>query len=136
MLQVPGFWLTFLYYFSVTNLIVILVISQGMRISFYDQSLYQLSVLIGLIAGLLGANFNRSVTISASFKNQKIFLKTLNETLAEIGFTPKSQVEDFTVYEKSAIKTLFSGKIFVHIEKNSATIIGRSHIIKKISKAI
>lgn len=136
MLQVPGFWLTFLYYFSVTNLIVILVVSQGMGIGFDEQILYQIAVFLGLIAGLVGAKFNRSITISASFANQKKFSKILNETLSQMGFEPKSQLEDFTVYEKSTWKSWFSGKIFVRIEAKSATIIGRSNMVKKLSQVI
>lgn len=136
MLQVPGFWLTFLYYFSVTNLIVILVVSQGMGIGFHERILYQIAVFLGLIAGLVGAKFNRSVTISASFSNKKTFSKILNETLSQMGFEPKSQLEDFTVYQKLTWKTLFTGKIFVRIENKSATIIGRSSIIKKLSQII
>ncbi|MBE9170347.1 hypothetical protein IQ238_23435 [Pleurocapsales cyanobacterium LEGE 06147] len=136
MLQVPGFWLTFLYYFSVTNLIVILVVSQGMGIGFNDRLLYQIAVLLGLIAGLVGAKFNRSVTLSAYFSNKKAFSKILNEILSQMGFEPKSQLEDFIVYDKSSWKTLFTGKIFVQIEDSSATIIGRSSIIKKLSQVI
>ncbi len=136
MLQVPGFWLTFLYYFSVTNLIVILVVSQGMGINFNDRILYQIAIFLGLIAGLIGAKFNRSVTISASFANKKKFSKILNETLSQMGFEPKSQLENFTVYEKSSWKSLFTGKIFVQIEAKSATIIGRSNIIKKLGQII
>jgi hypothetical protein len=86
------------------------------------------------MTGLLGANLNRSVTVTAPVKRQVAFLQTLNETLAAIDFQPTSELESFTVYQKSAIATLFSGKVFVKIEGKSATIIGRANVIKQLIK--
>ncbi|MGK7873854.1 MAG: hypothetical protein AB4426_11240 [Xenococcaceae cyanobacterium] len=134
--QGPGFLVTFLYYFSSTTLIVMFVTSKGMGMSLETGLPYQFGILFGLVAGLLGANFNRSATISASFQNKKAFTKNLNEVLSEMGFEEKSQLEEFTVYEKSPLRTLFSGKVFVKIDQNSATIIGRSSNIKRLSQII
>ncbi len=97
---------------------------------------YQFGILFGLVAGLLGAYFNRSATISVSFRNKKTFIKTLDQALSEMGFEKKSQLEEFAVYEKSAIRTLFSGKVLVQIDQNSATIIGRSSNIRRLSQRI
>lgn len=136
MLQLPGFWLTFLYYFAVTNLIVAITVSQGMGISWQDKSIYQLGVLLGLIAGLLGAKFNRNITINKDFKNDKTLVKTLNKSLAEMGFQAKSELDDFTVYEKSNFGSIFAGKVFVKIDKNlkCVTIAGRANLIKKLNQ--
>ena len=134
--QGPGFLVTFLYYFSSTTLIVIFVTSKGIGMSLETGLPYQFGILFGLVAGLLGAYFNRSATISVSFRNKKTFIKTLDQALSEMGFEKKSQLEEFAVYEKSAIRTLFSGKVLVQIDQNSATIIGRSSNIKRLSQRI
>lgn len=138
MLQLPGFWLTFLYYFAVTNLIVAITVSQGMGLSWQDKSIYQLGVLLGLIAGLLGAKFNRNITINKAFKNDKTLIKTLNKSLAEMGFQAKSELDDFTVYQKSKISSIFAGKLFVKIDKNlkCVTIVGRASIIEKLNQIL
>ncbi|NES87310.1 MAG: hypothetical protein F6K10_41675 [Moorea sp. SIO2B7] len=136
MLQGPRFLVTFLYYFSCTTVIVVVIASQIMGLSLEAKLPYQFGILFGLVAGLLGANFNRSVTISTSFRNKKVFTKTLNEALYEMGFEESTQVDEFTVYQKSALRTLFSGKVFVQIDNNSATIISRSSIIKRLSQKI
>ena len=135
MLQPPEFSLTFFYYFSVTNLIVVIVFSQRMGISWLDPSIYQLGILIGIITGILGANFNRNVTVTAPVQGKKVFLRTLNEILAEMGFEAKSELEGFTVYQKSTLATLFSGRVFVKIEGKLATIIGRASTIRKLAKS-
>lgn len=134
--QGPGFLVTFLYYFSSTTLIVIFVTSKGIGMSLETGLPYQFGILFGLVAGLLGAYFNRSATISVSFRNKKTFIKTLEQALSEMGFQKKSQLEEFAVYQKSAISTLFSGKVLVQIDQNSATIIGRSSNIKRLSQII
>ncbi len=134
--QGPGFLVTFLYYFSSTTLIVMFVTSKGIGMSLETGLPYQFGILFGLVAGLLGAYFNRSATISVSFRNKKTFIKTLEQALSEMGFQKKSQLEEFAVYEKSAIRTLFSGKVLVQIDQNSATIIGRSSNIKRLSQRI
>jgi hypothetical protein len=134
MIQPPGFWLTFLYYFAVTNLIVVAIVSGRLGMNWLDPSLYQLSVVIGLMTGLLGATLNRSVTVTAPVKGKVVFLKTLNEELAAMDFQPISELESFTFYQKPSIASLFAGKIFVKIESKSATIIGRANVIKQLVK--
>lgn len=88
---------------------------------------YQLGSLVGLIAGLLGAYYNRSLSTSIPFTHKKTFLQTLNKTLSEMGYQQQGQLEDCIVYQKS--QRPFSGKLLVKIEDKSATIIGRSGIL-------
>jgi hypothetical protein len=132
----PNFIVTFLYYFSTTTLIVLLIASQGMGMSLQQQLPYQLGTLCGLVAGIFGSYFNRSQTIFVSFQNQKAFTKKLDEALAKLGFEPKDRLEDMVVYSKNSVQTLFSGKILVKIDQNSATIVGRSSNLKRLQNAI
>ena len=132
MVQGPGFFTTFLYYFSSTTLIVVLVASQGMNLSLETHLPYQFGILLGLAAGLLGATFNRSATLSASFRSQQAFLNTLDTVLGDLGYH-QSQHEDGIVYEKTPLQTLFSGRIWVQIDKHSATITGRAKHLQKLN---
>ena len=95
---------------------------------------YQIGMLLGLVSGLLGAIFNRSATFSTSLADPTAFTQRLDEALSEMGFEKKTQLEEFTVYEKSALKTLFSGKVLVKIDQDSATIISRSSNIRYLKK--
>ncbi|AFY76366.1 MAG: hypothetical protein IGR93_01630 [Hydrococcus sp. C42_A2020_068] len=134
--QGPNFIVTFLYYFATTTLIVLLLASQGMGMSLESRFLYQLGTLCGLVAGILGAYFNRSATISITFQNPKAFRKQLDTALAQMGFDRQTQLDNFVVYGKSALKTMFAGKILVKIDENSATIIGRSSNLKQLKQLI
>lgn len=133
MMQGPNFFVTFLYYFSTTTLIVLLLTSQGMGMSLETKLPYQLGTLCGLIAGLLGAYFNRSATRSITFSDRKAFIEQLEASLAQMGFEQKTQLEEFTAYTESSLGKALAGKILVKIEENSATIIGRSSIIKRLA---
>ena len=133
MVQGPGFFTT-LYYFSSTTLIVVLVASQGMNLSLETHLPYQFGILFGLVAGLIGATFNRSATLSASFRSQPA-LNTLNAVLGDLGFQ-QSQHEDGIVYEKSPLQTLFSGRILVQLDQHSATITGRAKNLQKLSRLL
>jgi hypothetical protein len=137
MLQGPNFWVSFLYYFAGTTLIVLLVASQGMGMNLDMALPYQMGTFCGLIAGIIGAYFNRSVTISVTFPNSKTLIRELDKALAQIGFEQKTQLDDYTIYSQSvALRTVFSGKIFVKIENNSAQISGRSRHIKRLKEAL
>ncbi|NJK47296.1 hypothetical protein HC931_02980 [Candidatus Gracilibacteria bacterium] len=137
MLQGPNFWVVFLYYFSGTTLIVLFVASQGMGMSLDMALPYQMGTLCGLISGIIGAYFNRSVIISLTFPNPKTLVLELDKALAQIGFEQKTQLDDYTIYSQSnTLRTVFSGKIFVKIENNCAQISGRSRYVKRLKDAL
>jgi uncharacterized protein YneF (UPF0154 family) len=136
MLTGPEFLTTFLYYFICTTLIVLLTISQGMGISL-DRFSYVIGMLMGLVAGLIGAYFNRSVTFSTPLKgNPKTFKRTFEKTLSDMGFELNGQMEDFTIYCKSPLKTLFAGRVLVKIEKDVVTIMSRSSTVKRLQEKL
>ena len=132
-IEPPGIAITFLYYFACTNVIVFFIaFTQSGRLGIDQSLLYQLGLVFGLLTGVLGAKFNRSITIKASYKNSKNFEKKLEKVLNNLGFITNSQLEEFTVYQIPTIKNLFVGKLFVEIEKRSATIICRASLAKQI----
>lgn len=132
----PGFWATFYYYFTGMTLIVALLASQFLGLSLTQPLPYRYGITLGLVAGLIGAYFNRSVTLSLEFKNKKDFTKTLNTTLADMGFETKSEINNFVVYQRPMVRNLFSGKVFVQIENGIATIISRASTIRRLRQRL
>jgi len=134
-IEPPGLVITFLYYFACTNVIIFLIaFTQSSRLGVDESVLYELGLVIGLLTGILGAQFNRSVTITASYRKSKNFEKTIKKVINDLGFTSDSQLEGFTRYQTPNFKSLFVGKLFLQIEKRSATIICRASLAKQLKK--
>ena len=131
----PGLGLTFFYYFTVTNLIVLGLLSRRFEVSLFNHSIYPIAICAGLIGGVLGTTFNRNVTITTIVKRKAVWLKSLDQNLAEMGFEPQRELEDFTIYQKKAIATLFSGRVFLKFKGKTATIIGRASVIEKLKQS-
>ena len=132
-IEPPGIGITFLYYFACTNVIIFFIaFTQSARLGIDESLLYQLGLVVGLLTGILGAKFNRSVTITASYRKSKDFEKTIDKFLNNLGFITNSQLENFTVYQIPSFKSLFVGKLFLQIEKRSATIICRASLAKQL----
>ena len=135
----PGIAISFLYYFSTTTMIVAFFYSQSLDTSMFSPLPYRYGMVFGVVTGAIGAYLNRSKTISTSFKKSRAkqeFSNKLQEALVEMGFEPKSEEEDYTIYGKSSLKSFFAGKIFVQIDKKSAAIAGRATDLKKLSKKL
>ncbi len=134
-IEPPGITITFLYYFACTNVIIFFIaFTQSARLGIEESLLYQLGLVVGLLTGVLGAKFNRSVTITASYRKSKNFEKTIKKVLNDLGFISDSQLEEFTVYQIPSFKSLFVGKLFLQIEKRSSTIICRASLAKQLKE--
>lgn len=132
----PGFLPTFLYYFVSTTFIVVLVVSKGMETGTAVLNPYPIGLGFGLVSGLMGAYFNRYVTVSIPFSPETVCMASVQETLTQMGFAAASQLEDMTVYERPGLSKFFSGKIFIQAEMNSVTISGRSSNVTVLRKTL
>lgn len=133
----PGFAATFLYYFTSTAVIFTLVASQALGLSLQTNIPQQLGAIGGLAAGLIGAYFNRTITLTVPVQNQQEFLTKLNETLAQLGYQQSEELEDqIWVYQRSGLSKAVSGKVFVQLEAGSATIASRAIQLNAIRKQI
>lgn len=137
----PGFLPTFLYYFAGTALFAAIVLSRSLHVSPMDVFVEQVSLAVGLTAGLLGGYFNRTTTIEIEFKNQAQFLKKLNRTMQELGYQPVEQTESdqadqVFVYERSRLAKWLYGKVYVHLESKKATIASRFVDKKRLSEQL
>lgn len=97
---------------------------------------YRLGLIAGLSAGVVGGYLNRSATLFLEFTNRKTFTATLDRALAEMGYAPASDWDEFAVYQPSGWSRPFSGKIFVKIDKRRATLVSRSVHLKQLHRKI
>lgn len=132
----PGFLPTFLYYFTSTAILITLIASKGMGFGMDTGLPQQLGLAGGVIAGGLGAYFNRTTTLSVQFRNRKTFFNELERTLKQLGYQRTSEDEGLYIYERSNLSKWLSGKIFVQMEGNSATIASRATNIRQLQKVI
>jgi hypothetical protein len=134
----PGFTATFLYYFASTAILFSFVSSQALGVGVSTGIPQQIGLVSGLLAGLMGAYFNRTATLSVPFQSRKAFLANLTPVLEQMGYQKKSQEkseeDDLLIYERSALGKLLSGKVYVQLEQGKATIASRSLQLKRIQK--
>lgn len=142
----PGIGLTFLYYFSMTVIIVMFVGSRSAAFTFASPELRQYGTLAGLVAGVIGTIINRNVTMDITFDNRNQFQTRLTQKLAEIGFEPEELDEDNTEtpelegeylsYFRSGLAGQLAGGIYVLLSNRSATISSRAINIRRIRKLL
>lgn len=84
-------------------------------------------LLFGLLGGLVGAYFNQSQVLEVPFTNQSRFLKQLEAVLADKGYSQAAETdfEDILVFERPALRQLFSGKVYVQLIDQKAVIASR-----------
>jgi len=142
MVSGPGFWPTFLYYFSGTGLIIAIVLVQGAHLSARSGLPLQVGLAFGLVAGFLGAYFNRSVMLTLELETVKISPESLKAKLIEIGFHEKTELVDSDcneqestwVYERSLLSRLFSGQVYVSQDESAIYVSGRAGVIRSLRK--
>ncbi|GAB4467220.1 MAG: hypothetical protein OHK0037_23770 [Elainellaceae cyanobacterium] len=137
----PGFTATFLYYFASTALVFTLVTALSMETAVGGIP-QQVGLMGGLLGGLVGAYFNRSISVVLPVTSKKTFWNTLNPTLSGLGYTPSPDAletdgtGEIRIYERKGLKKALSGKIYVQLEKDSATLSGRAVQVKAIRKRL
>ena len=131
----PGFVPTFLFYFVGTTFIAAFVIAKGAT-GLEGTNPFQVAILFGLLAGGIGSYFNSHQTASFPIKNRGAFLKSLKESLSQMGYEQKEEVEDLTIYDRPMPSNFFSGKLFVQLEQDTAIVSGRSGMIRSLKKRL
>jgi hypothetical protein len=132
----PGFLPTFLYYFTGATIIFTLLAVKGLGLSLETGIPAQLGVVSGLIVGGVGTYLNQTTTFSIQFRDRKKFLKELKTSLNELGYEPTSEVDGIQIYERSSVRKLLSGRIYIQLEGNQATIAGRAASMRRLQKAL
>jgi len=132
----PGFLPTFLYYFSGTTLIATLILARGVSIEGHSPFPTQLGLLVGVVGGLIGAAVNRTATLEIALAGKRQFASTLRQTLTDLGYVEipprENQATNLTIYARPRLAGLFSGKIFVQLDPQTATIASRAHTLRRL----
>ena len=136
MVRGPGFWFTFIYY-TVTATTVAAIASAPLLFGGnIGLEALQTALPAGLMIGALGAYFNHSIAIDFAMKNVQEFRQQLTTTLTDLGFNrvaePEPDFSEFEVYERGAIGKWFAGRVFVKVDRQQATIVGRAGLMRKL----
>ncbi|MEO0378522.1 MAG: hypothetical protein AAF329_28785 [Cyanobacteria bacterium P01_A01_bin.17] len=137
----PGVGFTFLYYFSMTIVVVVIAGSQGLNLSVASVQLYRYGIILGVLAGGIGSYFNRTASIDISTQDASVQKSQLGQILADLGFERDSeateQQEDYTVYRRSGLASLFSGKIFIAQRSSKTTqVVSRAATLRQLQRRL
>jgi hypothetical protein len=134
----PGFGLTFLYYFSGIALVTTLLAVKTLGVSLDTGIPNQFGLIFGAVGGLLGAAFNRSMTLRVPFTSKKVFQQRLNTILNDMGYSEDSNanLEGVDVYRRPLVSQLFSGKIYILLDDKQAQISSRASHVRSIKRKL
>jgi hypothetical protein len=132
----PSFLSTFIYYFATTAIVLTAVVSRATGLQIATGLPQQIGALGGALAGLVGVYFNRSVSIVAPFSEEKKFLVELETLLTAMGYQLQAEGDGMRVYARSGISKWLSGRVFVKLEGQAATIASRAVHMRKIEPEI
>ena len=133
----PGFALTFLYYFSGSVLVATFLAVKSFGYGLSTGLPGQLLLIVGAVGGFMGGFFNHTMILQVPFKSRKQFLKTLvQDTLEPMGYELAEEMDAIKVYRRSTVRQLFSGKIYVEIQRDRAILASRAVHIRRLRKKL
>ncbi len=131
----PNGFITFMYYFGLTSLILSLPIARFLHLDLGTSLPYQYALVLGVMGGGWGTYFNRSVTLQITHENPQEILAKLESQLNELGFfTECEQKDGIWVYSPPILQSFFMGKIRVLIQEKQIKIVGRAIHLRELQK--
>jgi hypothetical protein len=136
--QGPGFGPTFLYYFVGTALVTALLATQTLDVGLDTGIPNQFGLLFGVIGGLVGASLNRTRTLTLTCPSQKTFKQQLTNILADMGYqeVPNARDDGILVFQRAALRQLFSGRVYVLIEGKTARLSSRTSHVRRLRQQL
>lgn len=137
-LQTLGFWPTFIYYFASTTLIGTLASGQALHLGLSEgPTPLLLGLPLGLLAGFVGAYYNRTTTLEIPFGSLKVYQPQLEQTLKNLGFEkvdlPKeSAIDGYEVYQRKGLRHWFSGSVLVGWRDKQVCLFSRARITRQL----
>jgi hypothetical protein len=140
-LQTLGFWATFLYYFTGTSLIAAITSAQALHLDLASGLPFQFGGLFGVLAGGVGAYYNRTTQVEIPIATPKTFNPKFAQTLQNMGYTAVDQDESETlpgyeVYRRSGLRHWFSGSLLVRRQPQQVKLYGRARINRQLQKLL
>lgn len=149
MLSGPGLATTFLYYFVFSAILGCFVTAQALGLSYQDATTVQSGLLMGLLAGALGAFFNRTVTLDLPVpqtkRERRVFEDELQAQLGRLRFEPRPDADGeaddgeagaIAIYQRAGSGSLFSGRLYLDADEAQVHIRGRAKIIKQLKRSL
>ena len=132
----PGVVFTFVYYFSGATLVTVLFTVKTLGVGFSSGITGQFALIAGSLGGGLGVFFTRTKTLEISVSKPKVFAQKVEETLAEMGYSLTETVDDIAVYQRSQLRWLFSGDIYVQKQDKAVVFVSRAANIRRLEKRL
>jgi hypothetical protein len=138
-LQTLGFWPTFLYYFVGTTVIGALSASQALHLGLSNGQPFLYGLPLGLLAGSVGAYYNRTTCLEISAPKAKQFspkFQQLQQLLLSFGYEAIAEADasvGYRVYRRSGLSHWFSGSLLVKSTPTSASIVG---LIRRLQRQL
>ncbi|MEN9234538.1 MAG: hypothetical protein Q6J74_10650 [Gloeomargarita sp. DG02_1_bins_92] len=130
----PDGWITFLYYFGLTSLIAIVPMARFWHLDFGQPASYQYALIPGILGGVWGAYWHRSITLEFTGKKPPEMLPKLEQKLKEMGLTKRQDEGAVHIYAPPAFPALWMGKVRVWVQARSIKIVGRAVHMRELQK--
>jgi hypothetical protein len=140
-LQTMGFSATFLYYFTGTSLIAAITSAQALHLDLASGLPFQFGGLLGVLAGGVGAYYNRTTQLEIPIATPKTFNPKFAQTLQNMGYTPVDPddietLPGYEVYRRSGLRHWFSGSLLVRRQPQQVQLYGRARINRQLQKLL
>jgi hypothetical protein len=89
-------------------------------------------VFFGVSFGLVMARCFKGETATVKVAEPKGFVQRLNVALAQLGYHPATQAEDFLTYRPSVQAGLAAGRVSVQLRDGQAVIVGPKLYVEKL----
>lgn len=90
-------------------------------------------LVFGVLFGLMMGLFFQGMTATVAFSNEKEFRAQLNVAMAQLGYNPASQAENFLTYKPSLQAGLAAGRISVQVREGEAVVVGPRMYVRKLA---
>lgn len=140
--QGPGFLFTFVYYTVMATVVATFSSAPLLFGGRLGLEAIETALPIGLVLGLLGAYFNRTASLELTVRSGNDVQTQLEQLLTSWEFVtvdPTTVLGDRTgiqVYERASWRKWFSGRVFVRIERQTATVVSRAGLIRKLERQL
>src|SRR5262249_42835450 len=93
-------------------------------------------LFFGVFFGLTMGFFLKGESVAVEVADRQAFVSRLNVAMAQLGYNPATQSEDFFTYKPSLQAGLAAGRIAVQLEQGRAVIVGPKMYVKKLLKRL
>lgn len=137
MVNGPGVFTTFAYYFGLTAILGCVAASKAMAMPYNHPASVQAGLLLGLFAGGAGVLFNRSVALELPLptkaRDRVAFHQELDQALAQLFFEALEveREDNVEVYQRPTGAWL-SGRLYVQRGDEQVRVVGRANVMKTL----